>query len=242
LPKQQGFARVHDGAIGDILAMEVNYFGGTLGYNGRNPNWNDMEWQIRNWQSFVWLSGDHNVEQHVHSLDKAAWAMHDEPPLKCSGMGGRELRDPNIGNCYDHFEVTYEYAGGQKLYARCRQMDGCFGDISDYLIGSKGVYAAMKNEIRGATQWRHRGEVPNMYDREHAAFFASIRSGEPINNGLYMSRSTMMAIMGRMSAYTGQEITWEQAMASQEDLSPAKYDGDSAPKIVVAKPGITRFV
>lgn len=242
IPTQELMKQVHDGAIGDIVVLQASYLTSTLPYYVRKPDWSDMEWQIRNWQYFVWLSGDHNVEQHVHSLDKAAWAMHDEPPVRCSGLGGREMRDPTIGNGYDHFAVVYEYAGGQKLFSRCRQMNGCAPDVSDYLIGTKGTCSVIEGVIDGEKKWRSRGGTPSMYQLEHDKLFASIRSGEPINNGLYMARSTMMAIIGRMSAYTGQLITWEQAMASKEDFSLATYDFGSAPKPVVAKPGVTRFV
>lgn len=241
IPTKELMKRVHDGAIGEILTLQANYLTGTLPYYERKPDWTDMEWQIRNWQYFVWLSGDHNVEQHVHSLDKAAWAMRDEPPVKCSGMGGREMRDPKVGNGYDHFAVVYEYAGGQKLFSRCRQMNECAQDVSDYLIGTKGTCSVIKGVIDGETKWRSQGGTPNMYQLEHDKLFASIRSGEPINNGLYMAQSTMMAIMGRMSAYTGQEITWEQAMSSKEDFSPAAYELGSAPIPNVARPGITEF-
>src|SRR5262245_18335777 len=204
--KRETYKRVFDGALGDIVAMQVDYLTNTLKYAGRKPQWSDMEWQIRNWTYFTWLSGDHNVEQHIHSLDKAAWAMHDEPPLKCLGLGGRQMRDPQVGNTFDHFAVVYEYAGGQKLFARCRQMDGCTPEVNDYLIGTKGTCSVMQHQIKGETQWRYKGPSPNMYQKEHDELFASIRSGNQINNGLYMCRSTMLAIMGRMSAYTGNEI------------------------------------
>ncbi len=242
LAKRELYQRVLEGAIGDILAMNVSYLTGTLKYYGRQPEWSPMEWQLRNWEYFTWLSGDHNAEQHIHSLDKAAWAMQDEPPVKCSGIGGRQMRDPSIGNMYDHFAVTYEYANGQKVFSRCRQMDGCAIDVSDYLIGTKGVAAVMKNSIDGANAWHYKGKAPNMYQQEHDELFASVRSGNPINNGLYMCRSTLMALMGRMSAYTGQEITWDQAMNSQEDYTLAKYELGPAPDAVIAKPGITKFV
>ena len=143
LAKRETYQRVFDGAIGDIVAMQVNYLTGTLRYNGRKPEWSDMEWQLRNWQHFTWLSGDHNVEQHIHSLDKGAWAMHDEPPAKCMAVGGRQMRDPSYGNCYDHFAAVYEYAGGQKLFSRCRQMDGCDGEVTDFLFGTKGTASLM---------------------------------------------------------------------------------------------------
>lgn len=121
-------------------------------------------------------------------------------------------------------------------------MNGCKYEVSEYLIGTKGTCAVMKDAIDGEAKWRYRGKAPSMYQQEHNEFFASIRSGQPINNGLYMARSTMMAIMGRRSAYTGQEVTWEQAMTSQQDFTPPKYDWNSAPAPTVAKPGVTPFV
>jgi predicted dehydrogenase len=240
--KRETIQRIHDGAIGDIVALNVNYNTGTLRVVARKPEWSDMEWQIRNWLYFTWLSGDHNVEQHIHSLDKAAWVMHDEPPLKAFGLGGRQVRvQPECGHIFDHHAVVYEYASGVKLFAFCRQQAGCHVDVSDHIIGTKGRAELMKHTIEGETKWRYRGEMPSMYHQEHEALFASIRSGQPINNGEYMSRSTMLAILGRMATYTGQTITWDQAIHSTEKLGPDKYEWGPLPVAPVAKPGITQF-
>ena len=242
-PKRELMHRVHDGAIGDIRAMQVSYNTGTLWHRGRDPSWSEMEYQMRNWYYFTWLSGDFNVEQHVHSLDKAAWAMHDEPPVRATGLGGRQMRvEEKWGNIFDHFSVVYEYANGAKLFSRCRQMAGCANDVSDYLIGSDGTAEVMHAVIEGPNEWRYRGEKPNMYEEEHRALFAAIRSGAAINNGIYMARSSMMAIMGRMSAYTGQTLTWEQCLNSTEDLTPTGYEWGDVPVPPVAKPGLTKFV
>jgi predicted dehydrogenase len=242
-PKQELIARVHDGAIGDILTMQVSYNTGALWHHGRKSEWSEMEYQLRNWLYFTWLSGDFNVEQHVHSLDKAAWAMRDEPPLRATGLGGRQVRvDEQWGNIYDHFSVVYEYANGVKLFAQCRQIPGCSVDVSDHLIGTKGSAELMKAVIDGQDTWRYRGPKVNMYDEEHKALFAAIRSSNPINNGIYMARSTMLAIMGRMVTYSGQTLTWDQCLNSTEDLTPAKYEWGSVPVPTVAKPGLTRFV
>jgi predicted dehydrogenase len=243
LAKRELMKRVHDGAIGDIQAIHSTYLTGTLWHHGRKSDWSDMEWQIRNWLYFTWLSGDHNVEQHVHSLDKAAWAMQDEPPVSCIGVGGRQVRvEPQWGNIYDHFAVTYEYKNGAKLYSYCRQMAGCENDVNDELVGTKGRAQVMRHTITaGDDRWRYRGRAPNMYQQEHDELFASIRSGQPINNGLYMARSTMMAIMGRMAAYTGQRVTWEQAFNSQEKLGPDHYEWGPAPEPVVALPGLSKL-
>jgi myo-inositol 2-dehydrogenase/D-chiro-inositol 1-dehydrogenase len=242
-PKRELINRVHDGAIGDILAMQVSYNTGTLWHHGRDPKWSEMEYQLRNWLYFTWLSGDFNTEQHVHSLDKAAWAMKDEPPVKATALGGRQVRvEEQWGNIFDHFAVVYEYANGVKLFAQCRQMGGCSVDVSDHLIGTNGSAEMMKAEIEGPNQWRYRGEKPNMYEEEHRELFASIRAGQPINNGDYMAKSTMMAIMGRMAAYTGQTLTWDQCLNSTEDLTPARYEWGDVPVPTVAKPGLTKFL
>ncbi len=242
-PKMELIQRVRDGAIGDIRAMQVQYNTGTLWYRGNDPSWSPMEYQMRNWYYYTWLSGDFNVEQHVHSLDKAAWAMGDEPPVSVSGIGGRQVRTgEKWGNIYDHFAVVYEYANGVKLFSRCRQMAGCANDVSDHLIGTKGSAEMMRAVINGEQEWRYRGAKPNMYEQEHRALFDAIRNGPAINNGVYMARSSMMAIMGRMSAYTGQTLSWDQCMASQEDLTPPSYAWGDAPVRPVAMPGLTKFV
>ena len=177
-PKQELIQRVYDGAIGDIRTMQVSYNTGTLWHHGRDPSWSEMEYQLRNWLYFTWLSGDFNTEQHVHSLDKAAWAMHDEPPLQATGLGGRQVRvEEQWGNIYDHFSVVYEYANGVRLFSQCRQMAGCSVDVSDHLFGTKGSAEMMKAVIDGENEWRYRGPKPNMYEEEHRALFASIRAG-----------------------------------------------------------------
>ncbi|HEY4312557.1 MAG TPA: Gfo/Idh/MocA family oxidoreductase [Pirellulales bacterium] len=243
LAKRETIQRIHDGAVGDLVALNVNYNTGTLWMHPRKESWTDMEWQLRNWLYFTWLSGDHNTEQHVHSLDKAAWVMRDEPPVKAWGLGGRQVRvQPEYGNIFDHHAVVYEYANGVKLFSFCRQQAGCSVDVSDYVMGTKGTADLMKHTIKsGSENWRYRGEAPNMYQQEHNELFAAIRSGNPINNGEYMSRSTMMAILGRMCTYTGQTITWDKALESQEKLGPNEYQWGHLDVPLVAMPGITQF-
>ncbi|HET6881402.1 MAG TPA: Gfo/Idh/MocA family oxidoreductase [Pirellulales bacterium] len=244
-PKRELIGRIHDGAIGDVVAMQVNYNTGGLWVKKREPKWSDMEWQIRNWLYFTWLSGDHNVEQHIHSLDKAAWVMKDEPPVKATGLGGRQVRTQyEYGNIFDHHAVVYEYANGVKLFSFCRQQNNCSDDVNDYILGTKGKVDVMNHSITGENSWHYprRGPNPNMYQVEHDELFASIRSGQPIDNSLYMARSTMLAIMGRMATYTGQTITWDQALNSQEDLTPPAYGWTSLPVASVAMPGVTKFV
>jgi predicted dehydrogenase len=235
--------RVLDGAIGEIVTIQENYNTGGLWHHARKPEWSDMEWQIRNWLYFTWLSGDFNTEQHVHSLDKGSWGMLDAPPVKATGLGGRQVRvEEQWGNIYDHFAVVYEYETGAKMFSFCRQQNGCTNDTNDYFIGTKGRANILKNTIEGETTWRYEGPKPSMYQVEHDELFASIRSGEAINNGHYMAVSSMLAILGRMASYTGKTITWNEAINSKEDLTPPSYEWGPHPVPPVAKPGITPFV
>jgi hypothetical protein len=163
-------------------------------------------------------------------------------------VGGRQARTGDeSGQVYDHFSVVYEYANGLKAFCTCRQMDGCSNDVTDHIFGTRGVCHVMEHEIAvdGQINWKFRpkkGENVDMYQSEHNELFASIRSGTPINNGDYMTKSTLMAIMGRMSAYTGKSITWEQALNSKEALGPGKYEWGRLATPPMAVPGVTQFV
>jgi predicted dehydrogenase len=237
--------RVHDGEIGEVVALQANDYRSGRWARPRKPEWSDMLYHMRNWYNFTWLSGDFNVEQHVHYLDVCAWAMKDAYPIRAIGMGGRGvLTEPEYGNIYDHFSIVYEYADGARMFSNTRQHKNCKNDMSAFAMGSKGraVISEGRLTISGEKPWEYQGKDKSIYQVEHDEFFASIRSGKPINNGDYMSKSTLMAIMGRMAAYTGQQISWEQALNSKEDLSPAKYDWDLAIEMpAVAIPGQTKF-
>lgn len=240
-------ARLQEGAAGEIHTLYANDYRGGIWSKPRQPDWTDMHWQMRNWYYFTWLSGDFNVEQHVHFLDVAAWIMKDEYPIKAIGMGGRQVRTGiENGNIYDHFSIIYEYANGARLHSNTRQQAGCKNELSAEVTGTKG--RAMLSEkrkglwIKSDAMWTFDGVGNEMYQAEHDALFASIRAGKPINNGRYMAYSTLLAIMGRMAAYTGQEVTWEKALNSKEDLSPAKYEWGDAPAFEIATPGKTVLV
>jgi predicted dehydrogenase len=248
------FKHVHEGAIGDITALQCTYNTGALWHKPRQPDWSDMEWQLRNWLYFTWLSGDFNVEQHVHSLDKMAWAMKNEYPVKASGSGGRQVRTgPEFGHIYDHHTVVYEFKNGLKLFSACRQQEGCAHDVSDNIFGTEGTCNIDASHARGSIKplkagrsaWYYRpaaDQRDDMYQNEHDELFASIRAGTPINDGEYMTKSTLMAIMGRMATYTGQVIYWDKALNSKEDLTPPRYEFTSLPTTPVAMPGVTKFV
>jgi predicted dehydrogenase len=243
-PFQETIRRIHDGEIGDVLTLQANDYRGPIWLKPRQPDWTDMHWQMRNWYYFTWLSGDFNVEQHVHFLDVIAWVMREQYPVRAVGLGGRQHRTgPEYGNIYDHHSVVYEYENGAKLFSNCRQIPGCKNDMSAHAVGSKGK--AELNErrpsITTATRWAYEGEKNDIYQTEHDELFASIRAGKPINNGRYMALSTLMAIMGRMATYTGQEITWEMALNSREDLTPPAFEWGPIATPAIAIPGVTRY-
>tara|TARA_Y100001934_G_scaffold281415_1_gene391020 strand:- start:1192 stop:2262 length:1071 start_codon:yes stop_codon:yes gene_type:complete len=237
--------QIKSGVIGDITSIQENYLTGTLWHRGRKPDWSEMEYQVRNWLYFTWLSGDHIVEQHIHSLDKAMWLMDDVPPVRATGLGGRQQRvDEQWGHGFDHFAVCYEWENGAKTYAYTRQQSGCSNNVEDYVTGTKGTAKILRHsiEVGGEEKFRYRGPKPSMYDVEHKELFAAIRSGETINNGDYMCKSTLMAIMGREVCYTGQTISWDQMMDSEQNLAPAVYQWGDVEVPKVAIPGKTKFV
>jgi predicted dehydrogenase len=240
--------RVHGGAIGDLVMVQANDYRGGRWAKPRLPEWSDMTYQMRNWYNFTWLSGDFNVEQHVHFLDVCAWLMKDQYPVRAMGLGGRTvLAGTEYGNIYDHFSVVYEYADGARLVSNCRQHPKTKGDMSAHALGTKGRAMLAEREggmwIKAEKDWAFGRPTNQMFQTEHDELFASIRKGTPINNGEYMAKSTLLAVMGRMAAYTGQQVTWEMALHSKEDLSPPAYSWDvKLPDPPIAIPGVAKFV
>ncbi|RMH14761.1 MAG: gfo/Idh/MocA family oxidoreductase [Planctomycetota bacterium] len=235
--------RIHDGAIGEVVSASCYWNQGGLWVHERQPHYTDMEWQIRNWLYFTWLSGDHICEQHIHNIDVCNWAF-GKPPVRAMGMGGRQVRtDPRYGNIFDHFAIEFEYEGGRKMLSMCRQIDGCASRVSEFIQGTTG--AAHTNhgaaEITGATQWKYQGRAPNPYVVEHADLIDAITSGNRLNEARRVAESTLTAIMGRMSAYSGQELTFEQVLNSDLDLTPPAYEFGALPVAPVAVPGRTRY-
>lgn len=237
--------RIRDGAIGEVVAARCFWNMGGLWVKKHDPNWSDMEWQIRNWLYFTWLSGDHIVEQHVHNLDVVNWVMGTHP-IAAMGMGGRQVRTgPEYGHIFDHFAIEYQYPDGRFSLSMCRQTDGCANRVAEAFHGAKGRSWSSSNHasITGSTDWKYTEPNPNPYVVEHKDFIASITNDGPhLNEAKRVAESTLTAIMGRMSAYTGQEITWDKALNSQLDLSPPAYAFSSLPTPEVAVPGRTPFI
>ena len=234
--------RIQDGAIGGLVSGQCYWNMGELWYNDPRPDWSQMETQVRNWLYYTWLSGDHIVEQHVHNLDIMNWAFGG-PPVKCMGMGGRQTRtDPKYGNVFDHFAVEYEYANGARVMSMCRQAEGASGRVTERVVGTDGV-AGPEGWISGKNAWKHEGEDVNGQVQEHTDLIASIRKGNPLNEGRRIAESTLTAIMGRMSAYTGREVSYEWVMKeSKLDLTPPAYRFGEMKTDPVAVPGRTELV
>ena len=217
-------ARVRAGDIGEIVAGEAFWNGPcvrTYGfYHERQPGWSDLEYMLRNWYFYSWLSGDHIVEQHVHNLDVINWAI-GSPPAEALAIGGRQWRtEPQFGNIYDHFGVRYRYPNGAILLSMARQINDTEPRVGEGLIGTRGRASA--GRIEGAKSWTWQGPNPNPYEQEHADLLQSIRTGQPLNEGRQVAEATLTAIMGRMSAYTGKTVKWQFALEESElDLTPA---------------------
>jgi predicted dehydrogenase len=228
--------RIHDGAIGDVIATRVYWNSGGLWVRPRKPEQTEMEYQMRNWYYFNWLCGDHIVEQHIHNLDISNW-LKGALPVECHGLGGRQVRTgKEYGQIFDHHAVEYTYPDGTKMFSQCCHIDGAWGSVSEHAHGTKGT--ADLNDGRGPEiqtadgKWRSDARHGNNHHQEHHDMFAALRRGEIYNEGDYGAESTMTAIMGRMATYSGKSIKWEEAINSTLSLSPEKYDFAANPPVM----------
>jgi predicted dehydrogenase len=247
---QDTIKRIHDGDIGNVMSLQANDYRGQIWNRTREQlkillkrKPTEMEYQMRNWYHFTWLSGDFNVEQHVHNLDLCAWAL-GAYPTQCVCMGGRMTR-PDTGNIYDHFSAVYDYENGAKVYSNTRQVRGrkVYRAIGCEVMGTEGSGEISESKQRNhlmidSKRWQYKGAHNPFYQTEHDELFRSIRNSKPINNGEYMCKSTLMAIMARQSAYTGEAVTWDKALNSKQALLPTGYTWDATPPTSkIAVPG-----
>ena len=238
---QQTMERVHAGDIGKLLAARCYYNTGETGYR-RRKGWTDMEYQLRNWHYYCWISGDHIVEQHLHTIDVVNWAMGGHP-LRAVAVGGRQKRTAErYGNVYDHFAVDFEYPGGAHAMSLCRQMDRTDSHVGAYFEGSRGKASPYTGRITGDKPWEYTGgkTTGDAYVQEHADLIHSIRTGNPINDARQIAESTLTAILGREAAYTGKSVTWDQMVNSDLDLSPPEYKFGDLPMRPISQPGRKR--
>jgi predicted dehydrogenase len=235
-PYIETLQRLHDGAIGDIVAMRAYWNGSGVWVRprkdlekmlGRTPT--EMEYQMYNWYYFVWLCGDHINEQHIHNLDVINWVKQAHP-VRALGMGGRQVRKGiDNGEIYDHHYVEFEYPDHSRLSSQCRHIPGCWDSVSEHVQGTKGLCDVSDYRIQGDNAWQFSGDGgKDPYQQEHDDLFAAIRNDTPYaETAEYGAYSTMTAIMGRMATYCGKEVTWDDAINSQIDTFPSVLGWDA---------------
>ena len=251
--------RIHEGAIGEIIAIQETWLREPYVLYPRKPGMKEIEYQGSNQYHFHWLSGDDVPQTLVHNLDRASWAMRDAHPLRCYAMGGRStLKGEIYGDVFDHNAVVYEFPDNVRLYAFCRTIQSCYNENSSLLMGTRGRANITQGWIEGETNWTYSGpsmySAPNInpYQVEHDTLFRSIRNGIPFNSGDYMARSTLIGVMGQLSSYTGKTVSWEEASKSDffyppkpedvtnESEAPVKPGPDGSYPTLV--PGVTKLL
>ena len=244
--------RIQDGAIGQIVTIEENFLRSPYGITERKPGLSELEWQCSTQYHFRWLSGDDVPQSLVHNMDRASWVLGNAVPIKCHGLAGRSTMSEQIyGDVFDHHSVVYEFENGVRAYALCRTTTGCYDEDSSLIFGAKGKASVKSCRIWGESNWRWQGQC-DPYQVEHDKLFAAIRSGQPINCGHYMARSTMITVMGQLSCYTGKEVSWEQVNASDFYYPPKPEDccdgmqppttPDASGSYPVPSPGRAQFI
>ncbi len=253
---QETVKRIHDGAIGDIVALQSMFLRGPYRLEARRQGsreYSEIEFQFRNWYHFCWLSGDDVPQSLVHNVDRMSWIMKEEMPTWCFGLGGRSASFGEIyGDMYDHDTAVYEYESGARLYALCRTQNGCYGNSGDIIMGTKGTCQLARCKIEGETNWTYRGQHNNPYDAEQAALIESVRNGKPVNSGDYMATSTMIGVLGQIACYSGKATTWEAAYNSDLEYGPppeeASFDmepptlPDATGNYPLPMPGISKLI
>jgi predicted dehydrogenase len=218
---QETVKRIHDGAIGDVVAIQSMFLRGPYQLQERLPGMSELEFQFWNWYHFCWLSGDDVIQSLVHNMDRASWILKEEMPVWAFGLGGRSSSFGEVyGDMFDHHTVVYEYASGARVYALCRTQAGCYNNSSDIVMGTKGKCYLGDCRIEGETKWRFEGPHNNPYDEEQKALIEAVRSGKPLNSGYHMANSTMVTVLGQIACYVGSETQWEEINKSEFQFRP----------------------
>lgn len=247
---QETMKRIHDGAIGDIVAAQSCFLRGPYRLEKRKPEYTETQSQFANWYHFRWLSGDDVPQSLVHNLDRMSWAMQEKLPVRAFGLAGRSGSFGEVyGDMFDHHTVTYEYENGARIYALSRTIIGCHNDAGDVILGTKGQCDLDRCKIEGETNWRYEGERPSPYQIEQKALVDAVRSGKPINSGHYMCNSTLLGVLGQVACYTGKRLDLETVANSDLEFGPTPEESNfdtPAPTIADATgnyplpiPGIT---
>ena len=250
---QETVKRIHDGAIGDVVAMQSMFLRGPYRLEARNPKLTETQYQFSNWYHFKWLSGDDVPQSLVHNIDRMCWILHEQSPEWAFGLAGRSASFGDVyGDMYDHHTAVYEFAGGTRLYALCRTQKGCYGNSGDVIMGTKGTCQLARCQIEGETNWRFEGERNNPYDAEQAALIEAVRTGKPINSGYHMVNATMIGVLGQVACYSGVATKFADVADSNLQYGPPPDDSnfDTQPPSVpdetgnypLPMPGITKLL
>lgn len=250
---QEQVRQIHDGAIGDVVAIQSMFLRSPYGVIHRDPQLSEVEYQFANWYHFRWLSGDDVTQSLVHNLDRMRWVLHEENPTWCFGLGGRSTSfGEEYGDMFDHHTVVYEFASGPRLYALCQTRVGCYQSWDDIIMGTKGVCHWTDCRIEGERPWRYSGPRNDPHTEEQKILIGALREGRVVNHGDTMVDSTYMAILGQLACYDGTPISWEQITQADFEFAPKLADVrlDGPPSIVpdadgnypLPRPGLDRFV
>lgn len=233
--------RLKEGAIGKIIEARGYFNVGEIWTIPRESGWSDVEWQIRNWPYFTWLSGDIIVEQHIHILDLVNWVL-GEHPVRAYGVGGRVSHEPGgeFGHVYDHFAIEFEYPSGARFFSQNRQIANCTVRMTAAVVGEKGT-SNCENTIRGAADWRYRGPMTDSYEQEHMDVIDSIRRGQPVNETVHVAEATLTGILGREAAYTGRVLDWDAVLNSKRSYAPERYEFGPGAAAEVVNPKTYKF-
>ncbi|NLY00730.1 MAG: Gfo/Idh/MocA family oxidoreductase [Rhodopirellula sp.] len=224
-PYQEQVKRIHDGAIGNVVAIQSNFLRAPYRAVAREPGLSETEYQFSNWYHFRWLSGDDVPQSLVHNIDRMRWVLREENPAWCFGLAGRSTSFGEVyGDMFDHHTVAYEFPSGPRLYAMCQTRAGCYGSWDDIVMGTKGVCRWTACRIEGETPWRYEGDRNDPHTEEQKILIGSIRDGKPVNHAATMIDSTYAAIMGQIACYTGKPVRWEDVLAGDWEFEPKLAD------------------
>jgi len=247
VPYIEAIKRIHDGALGEVMYLKAFWNQGAIWHRGDNGE-TDMEKQLRNWYHYVWLCGDHIVEQHLHNIDVCNWVMKNEHPIKAyAGIGGRQSLGDKSGQIFDHFAVEFEYANGVRMFSQCRQITGCDNAVDEYAVGVNGsaylTNATFKQKSRinfktkNGETWQPTTAGIDPYVQEHTDLIAAIRTGQYVNETKHVAESTLTCIMGREATYSGKAVEWDTLLKCDKSTMPEKLEWGTAPKVSPAMPG-----
>lgn len=252
---QEAVSRIHEGIIGDVVAVQSMFLRAPYRLQPRRPETTEIEFQFRNWYHFCWLSGDDLPQSLVHNLDRVSWILKEELPQWAFGLAGRSASFGEIyGDMFDHHTAVFEYASGPRVYALSRTQEGCYRNSSDIIMGTKGTCYLTRSRprIEGESNWQYSGEENNPFATEQKVLIEAVRKGKPINSGAYMANSTMLTVMGQIACYTGVRTDWDAVYRANLRYGPTAEEAsmgmkpptlpDETGNYPLPRPGFTKLI